>query len=235
VKVNGVPIASSEVEQMVVSLIGQGQVDSPQLRAAIKNELIARQLLLQEAENRALERRPAVKDALERLRRSALLEFVVQDELSKKPISEAELRAEYDAQRAQLRKEQQYLLRQAVFATEAEAKALVAAVLAGGSFGALAKEKSLHESRAREGLLDWLLPSQIAPIVSNVIRNLPKGGMTVSPLNVGGVWHVIRVEDTREFVAPDFEKVEEALRASLVQKRRVDLLNSLLQRAKVEQ
>jgi len=59
--------------------------------------------------------------------------------------------------------------------------------------------------------------------------------MTVSPLNVGGVWHVIRVEDTREFVAPDFEKVEEALRASLVQKRRVDLLNSLLQRAKVEQ
>jgi peptidyl-prolyl cis-trans isomerase C len=99
----------------------------------------------------------------------------------------------------------------------------------------LAKDKSMDASKANEGLLDWLLPNQIVPAVSNVIVNLGKGALAATPIQVGEGWHVIRVEDKRKFVPPTLEQAKDGIRAALQQQRRFELLAELSRKAKVEQ
>ncbi|MDB5728776.1 MAG: peptidylprolyl isomerase, partial [Noviherbaspirillum sp.] len=52
--VNGKPVPSSRADAMVKQLSAQGQQDSPQLRGMIKEELINREILIQEADKLGL-------------------------------------------------------------------------------------------------------------------------------------------------------------------------------------
>ncbi|MEY4733437.1 MAG: hypothetical protein RLZZ464_1503 [Pseudomonadota bacterium] len=233
--VNGVAIASKTLDQLVQASVAQGLQDSPQLRNALKTELIGKELFWQEAQKRGLEKTPEVAAALAQVRQNVLIDFLIQDEIKQKPVTDAEIKADYDRQIASLSDAQQYQLRQAVFATEAEAKAAIAAVRSGASLAKMAKDKSMDASKANEGLLDWLLPSQIVPAVSNVIVNLGKGALAATPILVGEGWHVIRVEDKRKFVPPTLEQAKDGIRAALQQQRRFELLGELSRKAKVEQ
>ncbi len=232
--VNGVAIASKTLDQLVQASVMQGQPDSAPLRNALKTELIARELFWQEAQKRGLEKNPDVAAALAQVRQNVLIDFLIQDEIKQKPVTDAEIKADYGRQIASLSDAQQYQLRQAVFATEADAKAAIAAVRAGASLAKLAKEKSMDVNKDKEGLLDWMLPNQIVPAVSNVIVNLGKGTLAATPIQVGEGWHVIRVEDKRKFVPPTLEQSKDGIRAALMQQRRIDLLNELTRKAKVE-
>lgn len=231
--VNGVAIASKTLDQWVQASVAQGQPDSAPMRNALKTELIARELYLQEAQKRGLERNPDVASALAQVRQNVLIEFLIQDEIKQKPVTEAEIKADYDRQIASLSDAQQYQLRQAVFATEADAKAAIAAVRSGTSLTTLAKEKSIA-NKDNEGLLDWLLPNQIVPAVSNVVVNLGKGALAATPIQVGEGWHVIRVEDKRKFTPPTLDQAKDGIRSALMQQRRIELLNELARKAKVE-
>lgn len=233
--VNGVAVPSKTLDQLVQVNVSQGQQDTAQLRNAIKGELIARELFLQEAHKRGIEKSADAAAALAQARQNVLIDFLIQDEISKKPVTDAEIKAEYERQIASLGDAQQYLLRQAVFATEPEAKTAIASVRSGTSLAKLAKDKSMDANKDKEGLLDWLLPSQIVPAVSNVIVNLDKGAMTAAPIQVGEAWHVIRVEDKRKFVPPALDQAKADIHAELPQKRRIDLLGDLARKAKIEQ
>jgi len=233
--VNGVVLPAKRLDQLVQVNGSQGRQDSAQLRSALKAELIARELLLQEAQRRGIANSADAEAALAQARESVLIDFLIQDEISKKPVTDAEVKAEYERQLAGLADAQQYQLRQAVFATEAQAKAAIASVRTGASLAKLAKENSTDASSDKEGLLGWLLPSQLVPAVSNVIVNLDKGAMTAAPIRVGDVWHVLRVEDKRKFVPPSLEQAQQGIRVELLQKRRIDLLNDLARKAKIDQ
>lgn len=233
--VNGVSVPAKTLDQLVQANVAGGQQDTAQLRQAIKRELIARELFFQEAQKRGIDKSADAAVALAQAHQNVLIDFLIQDEISKKPVTDAEIKAEYERQLAGLADAQQYQLRQAVFATEAQAKAAIASVRSGASLAKLAKENSTDVSKDKEGLLDWLLPSQIVPAVSNVIVNLDKGAMTAAPIRVGDVWHVLRVEDKRKFVPPSLEQSRQGIRAELLQKRRIDLLNDLARQAKIDQ
>lgn len=233
--VNGVAIPTKMMDQLVAASTAQGLQDSPQLRNSIKTELIAKELFLQEAQKRGLDKTSEATAALVQLRQNLLIEFLIQDEIKQKPVTEAEIKSDYDRQIASLSDAQQYQLRLAVFTNETEAKAAITAVRSGVSLAKLAKDKSLDASKSNEGLIDWLLPSQIVPALSNVIVNLEKGALAATPIQVGEGWHVIRVEDKRKYLPPTFAQAKEGIRAALLQQRRFELLGELSRKAKVEQ
>lgn len=230
--VNGVIIDKKAVDVAVAAGLAQGQSDTPEYRNAIKAELIARELFWQEAQKRGLERAPEVSAALLQARQSVLIDALIRDDLAKKPITDAELNAEYQRQLAVLEgstNAQQYQIRDAALGSEADALAVIASVRSGASFPSVVKEKSLNPER--EGLLDWLLPSQMVPAIANVIVNLGEGSLAAAPIKVNNVWHVIRVEGKRKFVPPSLDQSKDALRSALQQKRRIDLLNELFRKA----
>jgi peptidyl-prolyl cis-trans isomerase C len=236
--VNGVVISESLLEKVVQNNVIQGLQDSPQLRQGLKEELIAREILAQQAEKLGLDKRPEVEAQWAEVRQNFLIDLVFNDFLVKSPITDIELQAEYDRQLAAVKEMgnlQQYQLSQILLGHEADARTVLLALKNGSSFEQLARDKSLDGSKAQGGLIGWVLPNQILPEISNVVVNLGKGVVAAAPIQTRSGWHVIRVDDLRPFKAPAFDDIKAQLRSSAMQAKRLELLAALKESAKVKQ
>jgi peptidyl-prolyl cis-trans isomerase C len=213
----------------------QGQPDSAAMRAALKEELIARELMVQEAVKRGLDKRAETEDALLVLRQNLLIDVLVQDELSKKPITEEEIKAEYDRQVKVISagELQQYQLSAIVLENEADARAVVAALRSGQSFESLVKAKSIDPNREHGGELGWLLPDQMTPAIANVVVNLAAGVYSAAPIQVGPYWDVVKVLGKRAYQVPSLQDSKNMVQAAVVQQRRTALLKKLQDAAKI--
>lgn len=234
--VNGKRLSADLLNQTIAANVAQGQTDSPELRQIILEEMINREVLAQDAQRKKLDQSKEATLRLEQLRQSLLVDLALADYFEKNPITEAALKAEYKRQTEAMGSMGpllQYQLRLAVFETEAKARDAIKRIRDGKSFEEIARKESSDASRSNGGLLDWLLPNQLLPAVSNVIVNLSKGGVTAAPIQTNNGWNVVRVEDTRPFKLPKYEESVEQLRASLIQQRRVAYINDLRKAAKI--
>eukprot|EP01133_Synstelium_polycarpum_P020565 gene20565-24699_t len=143
--VNGKPIPSSRVDAVVKQVVAQGQQpDSPQLREMIKKDLIGREVLMQEAENKGFGKDAAVKQQIENARQAIVINALVGDYLKKNPVTDAEIKAEYDKFVAQTG-DKEYHVRHILVATEAEAKDIIAKLKGGLDDTRAAKLPTLEE------------------------------------------------------------------------------------------
>jgi peptidyl-prolyl cis-trans isomerase C len=95
--VNGKAIPSSRADAIVKQVVAQGQgTDSPQLREAIKKDLISREVMMQEAIKQGYDKNPEVKAALENARQTIVINALARDYITKHPVSDADIKAEYD-------------------------------------------------------------------------------------------------------------------------------------------
>jgi peptidyl-prolyl cis-trans isomerase C len=210
--------------------VGQGQRDTPELRAALRQELISRELFSQEAARRGLDRSDAVQEALLQFRQNLMNERLINDELEKKPLTADELNAEYKRVfkfYSTMKALKQFELRLIRVDTEGQAQDLIVRLSEGASFDTLAKENSLDSSKDQGGRVGWFLPQQIIPAISNVMVNLKKGDVAASPIQTSIGWHVLKVEDMRPFKTPSFEESKKELIGNLVQARKIELFKKL--------
>jgi peptidyl-prolyl cis-trans isomerase C len=235
--VNGVSIAARLMDRNVQANVAQGQKDTPELRAALKQELVARELMAQEAQKRGLDKLPATQDALTAMRQNLLIELVLNDEFTKNPIAEADLKAEYERQVKALKSAgelQQYQISTIVVSSEADARSVMTAVRSGQAFDALAKSRSMDPSKDKGGELGWFLPEQIAPAISNVVVNLAPGAVSAAPIQVGPYWHVVKLTAKRPYQVPGFDESKNLVQAAVVQNRRAAFLKKLSDAAVVK-
>ena len=233
--VNGTAISARLMDRNVQANVAQGQADSPALRAALKEELIARELMVQEAQKRGLEKAAATQDALLVLRQNLLIDALLGDEFSKQPLTEAELKAEYERQVKLLKANdlQQHQLSVIVLETEADARAVLSELKSGKAFDALAKARSVDASKDKGGDLGWLLSEQITPAISNVVVNLAPGSVSAAPIQVGRFWHVVKLNGKRPYEIPSYQDSVQQLQTAVVQQRRTALLKKLQDAAKI--
>jgi len=234
VVVNGVTISDKTLDKIVKNNVAQGQKDSPELRKVILDELIARELFIQSANKQGLEKSPEVQERLAQIRQDLLIAAVEQEYLKKHPISDADLKAEYDRQITLIGDSQEYNLKQIIVSSEADAKAIIASLKRGESFERLARDKSLDASKQQGGDLGWVLGKQIIPEIANVLANMSKGSLTSAPVQTNLGWHVIKLEDSRPFKAPSFEESKNRVAQTLLQAKRLELLAKLREGAKIQ-
>lgn len=232
--VNSVPLANSLLEQVLKNNAAQGVKDSPEMRNAVRGELIGRAVLSQEAVKLGLDKQDNSVAQMELLKQNFLAEMLISDHLSKNPVSEAAVRADYDRQVADLKDAKEYKIRDIVLANEASAKAVLASVKKGEAFDKVAKEKSIDPSKAEGGDLGWLLSEQINPLIANVLVNLSKGAVSAAPIQVQNAWHIIKVDDIRNFVAPKFDDAKGQIRQALQMKQRNEYISKIMSAAKVQ-
>ncbi|NML63518.1 peptidylprolyl isomerase [Massilia sp. RP-1-19] len=231
--VNGKPIAAAKVEQIVKQVVAQGkQTDSPQLRDAIKKDLVAREVMIQEADKQGFGTRSEVKQALENARQSIVINAMLADYVRKNPVKDAEAKAEYDKYKAQMG-DKEYHARHILVATEEEAKAIVAKLKTGGKFEELAKQ-SKDGSAANGGDLDWASPANYVPEFSKAMIALQKGAITETPVKTQYGFHVIKLEDTRAAKVPPFEEVKQQVTESLQQRKLQAFREDLMKKAKIQ-
>ena len=233
--VNGVKLAAEQLDVLVANNVAQGGKDTPELRAALKNELIAREVLAQEAKKQKLDQEPTVKAQLA-LQQSALLaDTLIAKQAPKFNLSEDKLRAEYKRQSELLADAEEYQISYIVTATEAEAKAIIKAAKDGEAFDKLAREKSTSPTGQKGGSLGWLMGNQINPALFNVIANLTEGSVTSLPIGTPEGWQVIRLDGKRKFKVPSFEDSKQQLANAVFANERAEFVQKLVKAAKVEQ
>lgn len=82
-RVNGTEIRQSQVEQAVQSLVSQGQKDTLDLRSRIKDELIARELVVQEAMREGLDQQAEIREQIDLARANILINSFLQRRFEK--------------------------------------------------------------------------------------------------------------------------------------------------------
>ncbi len=230
--VNGTPITKATFKTLEdeITARAHGQTFP---KEQLLEELIQRELLLQDAQKKHLEQSAEVKERLKMAERSLLSQADLQDYLKANPISDADIKAEYDAQVAKM-SGTEYKARHILVKTEEEAKKLIEQLAKGEKFEELAKKHSLDPSKDEGGDLGWFTEGQMVEPFSKAVVALEKGKYTQTPVQTQFGWHIILREDSRPQVPPPFEAIKEQLRPHLQQKKVQAMLEGLRKNAKVE-
>jgi peptidyl-prolyl cis-trans isomerase C len=233
-KVNGVAIPQSRLDLLLKVNAAQGQPDTPEVRNRMRDALITREVISQEAVKKGLDKSAEFNVQLDLQRQEALVNAFVQDYIRHNPLSEDALKKEYERQMAQLGNKE-YKARHILVKEEAEAKQIIAQLKKGALFEKIAAEKSEDQgSKARGGDLDWSAPGRYVPPFAEALKKLKKGQLTDPPVQTQFGWHVIRLEDERPFKTPSFEEVKPQLQQNL-QRQAVDkVISDLRAKAKID-
>ena len=235
--VNGTPLTKGLLDLNVKAALAQGQKDSPELKNALKDELINRELLTQESIRQGLDKDIDFRDQIAQLKQTLMIQAFLENHFQKNPISDAKLREEYDRQRKLIGEgasATQYRLSQIIVSTETDAIDLTRRIQKGELFGKLAQEYSIDQaSKANGGQIGWVLPGQVVPSVANVIVNLNKGAVTNAPIQTQGGWVIVKVDDKRPFKFPTFDEAKPQLRQAIIQQYLAETVKKLRESAKI--
>lgn len=232
--VNGKPVPSSRVEALKQQVERSGRPVTPEILAQIKEELIAREIFMQEARKRGLEASEDYKTQLELARQSLLIRELFANFQKKNPVTDAEIKAEYDKFVA-ANGGKEYRARHILVEKEDEAKALIADLKKGGKFEDLAKKASKDPgSGANGGDLDWASAASYVPEFASALVKLEKGQLTDVPVKSQFGFHVIRVDDIREAQLPKLEEVKPQISQQLTQTKLGKFQEDLRAKAKVK-
>lgn len=236
--VNGQPLSDGLLEVNVDANVTQGRADTPQLREVIKNELVGREVLAQEAQKLKLDQTGPAQAQLAQLQQNFLANLLLNHHNITNPLTQADIKAEYEAFLKNVQGAQQYQLSLIVLPTEARAKEIIAELIKSkdkGLFAKLAVAESIDASSADEGKLDWLLPEQMLPAVGNVVANLSENRISAVPIQTRAGWNVVRVNGVRDFTPPTMEEIDNQLRQAATQKQLADYIQKLQSEAKIVQ
>jgi peptidyl-prolyl cis-trans isomerase C len=232
--VNGKAVPSSRVEALKQQVERSGRPVTPEILAQIKEELIAREIFMQEARKRGLDASEDYKAQLELARQSLLIRELFANFQKKNPVTDAEIKAEYDKFVA-ANGGKEYRARHILVEKEDEAKALIADLKKGGKFEDLAKKASKDPgSGANGGDLDWANAASYVPEFSNAMVKLEKGQMTDTPVKSQFGFHIIRVDDVREAQLPKLDEVKPQITQQLTQSKLGKFQEDLRAKAKVQ-
>jgi peptidyl-prolyl cis-trans isomerase C len=232
--VNGVSIPQSRVDLRVKIATSQGQADTPELRKAIRDDMVSLEVLTQEAKKKGLDKDPEVIQQIELADQSVLVSAFVQDYAKNHPISEDQLKQEYDKLKVSLGSKE-YKVSHILVDSEDEAKAIIVQLNKKAKFAKIAKEKSKDAGSAEHGgELDWAVPTNFVPPFANALLSLKKGTYTKEPVKTQFGWHVIKLEDVRDLKVPSFEELKPQIQQRLQQQSIQAYVADLRSKAKIE-
>ncbi len=231
--VNGQPISQTVFNAFTAEQQAQGTPDSPELKDAIKEELVRREILAQEAKKKGLDKNPNIQGQIELAKQAVLIRAFLSDYVKAHPISEAQLKAEYELIKTNLGSTE-YKSRHVLVEKEEEAKAIIAKLDKGEKFSELAKQSKDPGSKDKGGDLGWSSPAAYVKPFGEALTKLKKGEYTKTPVKSDFGYHVIQLEDSRPATPPPFDQVKPQLQQRASQQQIENLVKELRSKAKVD-
>ena len=265
VTVNGTKIDSAMIDRQVSDLNKQskGQIkDSPELRERLKQNAIVHTVIVQEAKKRKLDDSAEYKDFIKRTKDEAdkrgeskkasfkqdfedfkenlLEQAFAADVLKKNPVTEQDVRKEYNQINDFYKGSQEVQIAEIVTKTKADAEKVLAELKKGKKFADVAKAHTVDEVGKKNGGMHQgyinLKDMEVgAPPLHAAIKDLKKGDYTKTPMQgSNNVWAIFSVQDKRTAKVPTFEQMKDALTAQLEGNRVDQAVADLLKNAKIK-
>ncbi|WP_425102729.1 peptidylprolyl isomerase [Burkholderia ambifaria] len=242
--VNGTPITSAEID---VVLRASKQADSPQIRQAIKNQLIARVLIQQAAEKSNYGSKPEVQAAMQAAKTNAETQLFLRDNVKPAPVTDAPVRARYNEIIASLGQDE-YKPRLIVVKDPVTAATVLSELKAGKSFDGLARQYSIAPSRDAGGELPWVSyktpardgkTSGLPVPIAQALEKLPVGAITPESIPVDGARAIVKLDAKRPTQVPSFDQAQATIRQQLqalaLEKASAQFVGGLLKNATIQQ
>ena len=233
--VNGKAVPKARADLLISQVTKTGQqARTPELEAQVKDEVVLREIFMQEAEKRGIPASADYKAQMELARQSLLIRELFADFAKKNPVTDAEAQAEYDKFKA-ANSGKEYRARHILVEKEEDATALIAQIKGGAKFEELATKNSKDPgSAANGGDLDWANGNSYVPEFTQALAALQKGQMTDAPVKSQFGFHIIRLEDTRDATFPAFDDVKPQILQRLNQQKVGSFQQDLKTKAKTD-
>ena len=233
--VDGKTVWVSDIKREAVAqgLIGEGEPldTSSDVFRQMMEEVIDQRLLAAEAARQKLEKVPAAQRQLAAARDRVMGDLLI-DTTVADAVTEANIRGLYEEQQKLAKRTDEVRARRIVLATAAEAvKRLVAA---GGSFEALAMERSRDAATRFNGGDLGYFTTDVMPEAYDAVLKGAKPGQLIGPFAVEGGFAILRVEDVRPEQAITLDAARPQIVRFLTYDRIRDLLERLRAKATVE-
>ncbi|MFZ5505479.1 MAG: peptidylprolyl isomerase [Pseudomonadota bacterium] len=231
--VNGKAIPQGRADIMIRNQVAQGQQDGDQLRNAVREELIRREVLTQAAAAKGLDKNAALMHQAELAKQAVLIQAYLQDYVRSHPVTEDTIKAEYEKIKTGLGNKE-YKARHILVKTEDKAKEIIGKLQAGEKFEDLAKDSEDPGSKDRGGDLGWSAPAQYVKPFSDALVKLEKGKFTPQPVRSDFGYHIIKLEDVRDLKLPSYDEAKPQIAQRLEQQTIAAHVNELRQKAAIK-
>ena len=232
--VNGVAVPQARADYLLQQQIQRGAADDERMRGMVREELVNREVIMQEAQKAGIAKQPEVQTQLDMARQEILVSAYLRDFVKKHPITDAEVQKEYEKAKSQ-HGDKEYRARHILLESEDEAKSMIAQLKKGGKFDELATKNSKDTGSAqRGGDLDWNVPATYDKQFSDALVKLEKGKYTEAPVRTRFGFHVIQLEDVRPAKFATLAEVKPRIQQALAQSKIEELVKGLRAKAKIE-
>jgi len=232
--VNGKAVPKARVDALVAQATKSGQPKTPELEKQARDEVVMREMFMQEAEKRGLQASGEFKTQMEFARQQILIRELFDDYRKKNPVTDAEVQAEYDKFKAQS-SGTEYRARHILVEKEEDAKGLIKQLNGGAKFEDVAKKNSKDPGSAENGGdLDFAKPDAYVPEFGQAMSKLKKGEMTQEPVKSQFGYHIIKLEDTRQATFPPLAEVKPQIEQRLTQVKLAKFRDEIRSKAKTD-
>ncbi len=232
--VNGKAVPLSRVKALTEQVTKSGRQVTPEVEQQIKDEVIAREVFMQEAQKQGLDTTADFHAQMELARQAILIRELFVNYQKANAVTDDEVKAEYD-KFAAANAGKEYRASHILVEKEAEAQAIIAQLKKGGKFEDIAKKSSKDPgSGARGGDLDWAPASNYVAEFAQALTALGKGQLTEQPVKSQFGYHIIRLDDVREAQLPKLEDVKPQVAQQLQQQKLAKYQEALRSKARVE-
>lgn len=214
-KVNDVSISIDDFEQFAKAKRAS-QSEANFSDKDIIDEMIATELLRQEAVKQGIADRTDIIEKIKRQASHILINTLMTEKFAKLSFADEELKAEYD-RLLSLSDTSEFKAKHILLQTEDDAKAVIVELNGGADFVALAKQKSQGPSAPNGGDLGWFKADTMVPPFATALLVMEKDSYSTTPVQTRFGWHVILLEDKRTPEQPAFEDVKQDLQRNLTQ------------------
>lgn len=202
---------------------------APVDQKAIFEDLLSMEVLAQKARERGIHRRPEVAAEAELQYKTLLQQELVRDIIAEIRIDPAEIQARYDAQKP----ERSYKVSHILVNSEQQANSLIRKLNKGAKFSALARKHTLDTHTKTDGMLGWMMASQLEPSFVAMVEMMKPGGISPQPVQTPYGWHVVQLHAARFLDKPPLATARTWLRQEILHEKVSARLQQFRQEASI--
>jgi len=232
--INGKAVPLERVQALSQQVARAGREITPEIEKQIKDEVITREIFMQQAQKLGLQTSPDFRVQMELARQAILIRELFATYQKTNPVTDDEIKAEYD-KFAAANAGKEYRASHILVDSEAQAQAILAQLAKGGNFAEIAKSTSKDTgSGARGGDLDWAPASNYVPEFAQALMALEKGKLSAAPVKSQFGFHIIRLDDMREAQLPALQDLKPQIKQQLEQNKLAQYQQDLRAKARIE-
>ncbi|ACI20865.1 MULTISPECIES: peptidylprolyl isomerase [Thermodesulfovibrio] len=230
VKAGSSKLTKKELQEDIKSLPPQTKafLASPEGVNRLKDELIKREVLYEEAKKKNLAKSEEFKRRMEEFKKITLINMLLEQEIKTlQQVTEQDAKEYYEKNKDMFIKPVEVRLSQIVVKNEDEAKKVYERIDKGEEFSKIAKELSRDEkTKASGGDIGFFKKGQLNPQIENVAFSLRKGQVSM-PLTFKGELYIFKITDVKGNPI-DFEQIKGQLIEQLKAKKQQDWFNTYI-------